>query len=321
MVTIAADAASRSASQRAQPGPRAPTWAGSTTTGSASTTGSPTSPAALGVAQLERLDEMLADARRGRRAATREALAGHRGRSSRRAPTAAPSGAAGSSTRSGSRRRVDRDAVDRRARASAASPARPTCRASTSSRTCASSATARASSRSPRTPRRARWRCRSSRAMTRGQVERVAEALRDGPRDCNPILAADVPLPQRPRSPLLAAQPLARVRLAAGALRHRPVAGARRGARGASASSTRPSWSRSTPASTRSGPRCEGGGFEFRERRRGHPHGDRAAAQRGGRAARRQAAHRPLAQRPGRHRRRAVRPGALAAGDRAASRR
>ena len=37
------------------------TWAGSTTTGSASTTGSPTLQAALGVAQLERLDELLAD--------------------------------------------------------------------------------------------------------------------------------------------------------------------------------------------------------------------------------------------------------------------
>ena len=58
-------------------------------------------------------------------------------------------------------------------------------------------------------------------------------------------------------------------------------------------------------------------GFEFDPGRRGHPHGDRAPARRGDRAAGRQAPHRPLAQRPGRDRRRDGRPGALAAGDRA----
>ena len=58
-------------------------------------------------------------------------------------------------------------------------------------------------------------------------------------------------------------------------------------------------------------------GFEFERRRRGHPHGDRAPARRGDRPAGRQAPHRPLAQRPGRDRRRDGRPGALAAGDRA----
>ena len=41
--------------------------------------------------------------------------------------------------------------------------------------------------------------------------------------------------------------------------------------------------------------------------RRGHPHGRRAAPDRAGRPGRRQAPHRALAQRPGRHRRRAVR--------------
>ncbi len=57
--------------------------------------------------------------------------------------------------------------------------------------------------------------------------------------------------------------------------------------------------------------------LRVRRGRRGHPHGDRAPARRGDRPAGRQAAHRPLAQRPGRHRRGDGRPGALAAGDRA----
>ena len=50
----------------------------------------------------------------------------------------------------------------------------------------------------------------------------------------------------------------------------------------------------------------DGGHVPVRARRRGHPHGDRAAADRDRRPGRRQAAHRALAQRPGRHRRRAV---------------
>ena len=46
-------------SQRAKPGTRRRTWAGSRTSGWASTTGSPTLQAAIGVAQLERADELL----------------------------------------------------------------------------------------------------------------------------------------------------------------------------------------------------------------------------------------------------------------------
>ena len=68
----------------------------------------------------------------------------------------------------------------------------------------------------------------------------------------------------------------------------------------------------------RAGPLPDGRArLRVRRRRRGHPHGDRAAARRGDRPARRQAAHRPLPQRPGRHRRGDGRPVALAAGDRA----
>ncbi len=54
--------------------------------------------------------------------------------------------------------------------------------------------------------------------------------------------------------------------------------------------------------------------LRVRGRRRGHPHGDRAPARRGDRPAGRQAPHRPLAQRPGRHRRGDGGPGPLAAG-------
>ena len=59
--------------------------------------------AALGVAQLERLDRLLEQPRGARRALRR--APGRRSRASRRrSPAAAPSGAAGSSTRSGSPR-------------------------------------------------------------------------------------------------------------------------------------------------------------------------------------------------------------------------
>ncbi len=117
--------------------------------------------AALGVAQVEKLDAMLAD--RARVAALYEqGLSGIDG-------VKTPIAGAGNELRSwfvytvqlrrGRRPRRD-DRPPRRARAS---PARPTCPASTSFPTCASSVTARASSRSPKPPRPARWRCRSSR--------------------------------------------------------------------------------------------------------------------------------------------------------------
>ena len=64
----------RAAAQRAQPGPEPGHGLGRRTSGSASTTGSPTLQAALGVAQLERVDELLADAGREWRRCTRERL-------------------------------------------------------------------------------------------------------------------------------------------------------------------------------------------------------------------------------------------------------
>ena len=116
--------------------------------------------AALGVAQVEKLDSDARAARGSRRRLRR--APGRRSRASRpRSPDAAPSGAAGSSTRSASR---PRSTATRRSPASpsAASRARPTCRASTSFPTCASSATARASSRSPKRRPVALSRCPSS---------------------------------------------------------------------------------------------------------------------------------------------------------------
>ena len=64
-------------------------------------------------------------------------------------------------------------------------------------------------------------------------------------------------------------------------------------------------------------PRARRRHLPVRRRRRGHPHGDRAAPDRDRRARRRQAAHRPLAQRPGRHRHGDVRARARRGGDRA----
>ena len=139
-----------------------PTWAGSTTSGLGFNYRLSDVAAAIGVAQVERLDALLERARRGRRPATPSGWPAIEG-------VEAPIAGRGAERRSwfvyavspagrGRPRRGDRP--PRRARAS---PARPTCPASTSSRTCASSATARASSRSPRRPRPARWRCPSSR--------------------------------------------------------------------------------------------------------------------------------------------------------------
>ena len=88
-----------------------PTWTGSTTTGSASTTGCRTSRRAIGLAQLERLDGMLADRARVAEqlprgaGAARDASAG----SGCRARTPAATAAAGSCSWSSSRAGVDRD--------------------------------------------------------------------------------------------------------------------------------------------------------------------------------------------------------------------
>ena len=144
--------------------------------------------AALGVAQLERLDELLAERARAaalytERLAALDYGAPGRARAIRRgwccpAPTAAPSAAAGSSTPCGCPAAADRDAVladlaQRGVEAKAYMPAHPPDGA-----LCASaSASARASSRSPRTPRRACSRCRSSPAIAEQQIDRVCEAL------------------------------------------------------------------------------------------------------------------------------------------------
>ena len=128
--------------------------------GSASTTGSPTSPPRSASPRSRSSTRCWAAAPRS---PLSTGSAWPRSRASRfRSPAAARSDAAGSSTSSGS---PTRSTATRRSPAwpSAASPARPTCPASTSSRSCASSATARASSRSPKRPRPTRWRCRSSR--------------------------------------------------------------------------------------------------------------------------------------------------------------
>ena len=138
-----------------------PTWAGSTTADSASTTDSPTSPrrsASLSSSDLTRCSRIA----RGSPRSTQSGLAEHRGPAGRRAPGAAQSGAAGSSTPSSC---PPTWTATRRSPASPSgvSPARPTCLVSTSFPTCASSATGRASSRSPKRLRRALWRFRSSR--------------------------------------------------------------------------------------------------------------------------------------------------------------
>ena len=98
------------------------------------------------------------------------------------------------------------------------------------------------------------------------------------------------------------------VRLAARAVRRPAVARARldaRRARDHQRGGPRPA---ARPRSTRSSASCADGTFPFAERRRGHPHGDRAARHRARRPGRGEAPHRPLAQRPGGDRRGDVRP-------------
>ena len=118
--------------------------------------------AALGVAQLEKLDSMLAGRAAGRRPLRARASPGIEGL---RPPIAGARRGAAQLVRLRRPAFPRAPTATRRSPASpsGASPARPTCPASTSSRTCASWATARASSRSPKRPRRARWRCPSSR--------------------------------------------------------------------------------------------------------------------------------------------------------------
>ena len=187
MLVPAAEAGRGAAAQRAQPGPRGRHAAGSTTTGSASTTGCRDVPAAIGIAQVERLDEMLAGAGRRRRRLRerprRPAPRPRRGRARRAGAAAARPrrrrGAAGSSTWSALADGADRDAVDRRARRSAASSPRPTCPAST----CARTYRERFGFRGGEFPvaeavRRARWRCRSSRRWARARSSGSARPLR-----------------------------------------------------------------------------------------------------------------------------------------------
>ena len=153
-----------------------PTWAGSTTTASASTTACRTSPARSGIAQLERLDEMLAGARAGRRAlprgARRDRRAGaavprHRRRRARLVRVRRAASARRRSRRDGPRARAS--GHPEQALPAGDPPDELLPRALRPSR--------RASSRSARTSPRARWRCRSSPQMSEGQVERVAQTL------------------------------------------------------------------------------------------------------------------------------------------------
>ena len=117
------------------------TWTGSTTTGSASTTGSPSVQAALGVAQLERLDELLA-ARAARRRAL-HASGSRRSTTARRPGEGDPDGLVLPCADRGERApqlvRLRGPAAGRRPTATPSSPTspsagsrrRPTCRAST----------------------------------------------------------------------------------------------------------------------------------------------------------------------------------------------
>ena len=89
-----------------------PTWAGSTTTGLGFNYRLSDVAAAIGVAQVERLDAMLQSSARRSPALYAERLAGGRGRRGPDCPgTAAPSAAAGSSSRSSCPAEADRDAV------------------------------------------------------------------------------------------------------------------------------------------------------------------------------------------------------------------
>ncbi len=120
-------------------------WAGSTMVASASTTGSSDLASALGVAQLERLDSMLAG--RSRVAALYEQRLSAIDSVAPRSPEQMPSAAVGSSTLCALPIDIDRDAAIDQPGPDGGSPARPTCPASTSFRSCASSATGRGSSR------------------------------------------------------------------------------------------------------------------------------------------------------------------------------
>ena len=206
--------------------------------------------AAIGVAQVEKLDAMLQRSGRGRRRSTPSGLAGIDG-------VEAPSVGRDAERRSWFVYAVrlpaeaDRDADDRPARRARHRLARRTCPASTSSRTCASSAT-----REGQFPV-AEAASRRSLALpffpADDRVPGGARLPRAGGGNTLRATGADVALSQRPRPPLLAAQPLDRVRLAARPLRHRPVAGARPCPAADRRPRARRSWGRSTPASNGSG--------------------------------------------------------------------
>ena len=131
--------------------------------------------AALGVAQLERLDSLLS---RRDAVASLYASGGSPALEGFQTPIVdrGEGVATGSSTSSAC---PTTSTATRRSPAwpSAASPARPTCPASTSSRTCASSATARASSRSPKRPLPHSLALPFFPAMSEGQVDRVCQEL------------------------------------------------------------------------------------------------------------------------------------------------
>ena len=133
--------------------------------------------AAIGIGQLERLDEILARARAAAEHATTSCWRGSTG-SSCRPPTTRTIAAPGSSTSSSCPDTAARERVDRRPSSVRGSATTATSPRSTCSRTCASaSASRRGSARSPRTSAHVRSRFRSSRGSRRAAQERVAEVL------------------------------------------------------------------------------------------------------------------------------------------------
>ena len=240
---------------RAQPGPRARTWTGSTTTGSGFNYRLSDIACALGLAQLERLDEMLAGAGAGGRRSTARRWPGSRG-SSCPARTPAATGAAGSCSSS-------------------------SCRAgSTATRSSARSASAGVPSK-PYFPAvhlmsfyRERFGHREGEfpvcedvaarsialpffpEMTEGQVERVAADARAACSGATAIHARHVPLRRAPARRLPRPERLAALRLAPGSLRRRAVARPRGDARRPGDHLRRPSATSCTGRSTRSQASC-----------------------------------------------------------------
>ena len=180
----------------------------------------------------------------------------------------------------------------------------------------------RASSRSPRTPRRACWRCRSSRRSTEGQIERVCEALERGAArrldlrrlDPRPIARRMARFDGHPTRCSRGSTP--RSASTGGCGRRTSPARGRTSRRstGAGVLERRRARRAARAGSTRSPPSSSAGEFEFADDDEDiHMAVERRLTEIVG-AGRRQAPHRPLAQRPGRDRPGAVRARARRSG-------